>query len=220
MKLRILLVCCAALALTVGVATATAGNGDGGNSAAAKACQKGGWKNLVRSDGSLFKNQGDCVSYAAQGGTLKPKPTCTAGSENFSTAADNSTPTTFSGGTIDSAYDTTPAGVRIQGTSWNGTFAVGTHVLFTGVATSFKLSFTNAVNSVQLDAEYRLIDHVNVILTAFDASNSVVGSDSADGISVKTLSVTATENKIKYFTISNAGNTGEAFSNIVWGCAA
>jgi len=67
MRTRMVLVLCAALALAVGVATATAG---GGNSDAAKACQKGGWMNLVRADGSSFKNEGDCVSYAAQGGAL------------------------------------------------------------------------------------------------------------------------------------------------------
>jgi hypothetical protein len=66
MRLRILLVCCAALALTVGVTTATGG---GGNSAAAKACQKGGWQTLYRSDGTSFANEDECVSYAAKGGT-------------------------------------------------------------------------------------------------------------------------------------------------------
>lgn len=69
MRFRSMLVLCGVLALAVGVSTATAG---GGNSAAAHACQKGGWKNLVRSDGTPFKNQGECVSYAAQGGTLYP----------------------------------------------------------------------------------------------------------------------------------------------------
>jgi hypothetical protein len=44
----------------------------GGNSDNAKACQQSGWQNLVRQDGSGFKNTGDCVSYAAQGGVLKP----------------------------------------------------------------------------------------------------------------------------------------------------
>jgi hypothetical protein len=34
-------------------------------------CKQGGWQNLVRQDGTGFKNQGDCVSYAAQGGLLK-----------------------------------------------------------------------------------------------------------------------------------------------------
>jgi hypothetical protein len=55
------------LVLTVGVATAAAG---GGNSDAAKACQHGGWQHLYRTDGTGFENQGECVSYAAQGGKL------------------------------------------------------------------------------------------------------------------------------------------------------
>jgi hypothetical protein len=67
---RIALVLCAGLALVVGVSAATAG----GNSDSAKACQQSGWQNLVRQDGTGFKNQGDCVSYAAQGGTPKMKP--------------------------------------------------------------------------------------------------------------------------------------------------
>ena len=68
-RLRPMLVLCMVLALTVAVATATAG---AGNSANAKLCQKGGWQNWVRLDGSPFKNQGACVSYAARGGTLTP----------------------------------------------------------------------------------------------------------------------------------------------------
>jgi hypothetical protein len=42
----------------------------GGNSANAHLCQKGGWSTLARTDGSPFASQDDCVSYAAQGGTL------------------------------------------------------------------------------------------------------------------------------------------------------
>jgi hypothetical protein len=30
-------------------------------------CKSGGWQTLRRSDGSSFKNQGDCVSYFASG---------------------------------------------------------------------------------------------------------------------------------------------------------
>lgn len=30
-------------------------------------CKKGGWQNVVRADGSSFKNQGDCVSYTKNG---------------------------------------------------------------------------------------------------------------------------------------------------------
>jgi hypothetical protein len=46
----------------------------GGNSSNAQACQLGGWQNLARQDGTGFANTGDCVSYAAHGGTLVPKP--------------------------------------------------------------------------------------------------------------------------------------------------
>ena len=71
-RLRLMLVLCMVLALTIAVATATAG---GGNSANAKLCQKGGWQHWVRIDGSAFRNEGDCVSYAARGGTLTPPTT-------------------------------------------------------------------------------------------------------------------------------------------------
>jgi len=56
----------------VGIATPV---GAAGNADNAKACQKNGWKTLVRADQTPFKNQGECVSYAAQGGTPQsPKP--------------------------------------------------------------------------------------------------------------------------------------------------
>ena len=45
-----------------------------GNSANAKLCQEGGWIQLVTSDGATFASHGECVSYAAGGGTLVPKP--------------------------------------------------------------------------------------------------------------------------------------------------
>jgi len=38
------------------------------NSEPAKACQQDGWQLLVRTDGSSFRNTGDCVSYRARGG--------------------------------------------------------------------------------------------------------------------------------------------------------
>lgn len=58
------------------VPTVGAAPGDG-NSDAAKLCQDGGYADYVRTDGTTFNNTGDCVSYAAQGGVLKPKPTLT-----------------------------------------------------------------------------------------------------------------------------------------------
>ena len=49
-----------------------------GNSDAAKACQQGGYANLVGADGTQFANAGECVSYAARGGTLLVDPGCRA----------------------------------------------------------------------------------------------------------------------------------------------
>jgi hypothetical protein len=65
--LIVVAVACLAL-LAVSVATAK----DGGNVANAKLCQKGGWMNLVRADGTTFASQDECVSYGAQGGTISP----------------------------------------------------------------------------------------------------------------------------------------------------
>jgi hypothetical protein len=50
--------------------TTAAGAAKGGNSANAKACQKGGWQDWVREDRTPFANQDECVSYGAKGGTL------------------------------------------------------------------------------------------------------------------------------------------------------
>jgi hypothetical protein len=61
------LIVLASLVLAIGAATALAG---GGNSANAKLCQKDGWMNSVRSDGTSFSGPGECVSYGAHGGTL------------------------------------------------------------------------------------------------------------------------------------------------------
>jgi hypothetical protein len=44
-----------------------------GNSLSAKACQKGGYVNLIGSTGQIFATQDACVSYAAKGGVLSPK---------------------------------------------------------------------------------------------------------------------------------------------------
>jgi len=221
MRLRIALFCCVVLALTVGVAVAL--GGDGGNAAAAKGCQKDGWKELARSDGSAFKNQGDCVFYAAQGGTLQAK--C-AGSEDFSAAADRSQPTTFSGGTIDTTYGSVSGlegGIVVEGTSFfSPDFATGTHLVFSGNGVnSFKLTFTRPVGSVALD-ETPNMDSVATTntLTAYDASNQPVGADTFTSASAHRFTVTTTTNSIKYFTIAtdDPDQLGIAFTNIIWTC--
>jgi hypothetical protein len=67
----LLVLACAALALCA-PSLAAAGPSGGDSSSAALACQQGGFVNFVRSDGSTFGDTGDCVSYAALGGTLVP----------------------------------------------------------------------------------------------------------------------------------------------------
>jgi hypothetical protein len=56
------------LAAMLCMATSTVALAKGGNSAAAKACQKGGYLALVGAGGETFKNTGGCVSFAAHGG--------------------------------------------------------------------------------------------------------------------------------------------------------
>jgi hypothetical protein len=79
-------------ALFGGVATA-AKQGPGGNSDAAKACQKTGYQDWVREDGSAFETSKECTAYAAEGGTLQPKPTfasvCTAVGGTFTAVGDD-----------------------------------------------------------------------------------------------------------------------------------
>jgi hypothetical protein len=208
-----------AVSLSVGVATATAAKG--GNSANAKLCQKGGWMNLQGSDGTQFANQDECVSFGAHGGTIVPKPTCTAGSEDFSGDADLSQPTTFAGGSIDGPYQG-QGGIHVEGISWGGFFADGTHLEFNGLSSApFRLTFTNAVGSVMLDEQADSFDTgVTVTLKAYDSADVLVGSDAAiTDSNVNTLSVNSTSNNIKYFTMESSNEGGVGFTNIVWDCA-
>jgi hypothetical protein len=70
--LRLIALCGLLLgALAFGTAASAA---PGGNSANAKLCQKGGYVNFVRTNGTPFASEGQCTSYGAQGGTLTPAP--------------------------------------------------------------------------------------------------------------------------------------------------
>ena len=235
---RSMLTLFAGLALVVGVATAAAGNG---NSDAANACKQGGWANVVRQDGTGFKNQGDCVSYAAQGGVPTAKSSAPSsrppGSENFSGDADQSKPTTFSGGTIDptdyAAGDPTPNGtggsILVSGPYFNGfSTGSGTHFLFTGWrVNSAKLTFTNPVTSVQVEAQSNKTDiATHLTLTGYDASGNPVPGATATGFDAGTnsvtLKITSASATIKSFTIAtddpnlSGQSYGLGFSNIVW----
>jgi hypothetical protein len=61
----------AAAALPVLAISGTASAAPAGNSAASHLCQKGGYANLQGTNGALFSNVDECVSYAAHGGTLE-----------------------------------------------------------------------------------------------------------------------------------------------------
>jgi hypothetical protein len=59
-----------ALVMVVPLAMATMADAKSGNNANAKACSKGGWTQLVTTDGASFASEKACTRYAAQGGTL------------------------------------------------------------------------------------------------------------------------------------------------------
>lgn len=172
----------------------------------------------------------DWVAYVSiTVGTVAPA--CTAGSEDFSGFADGAQPTTFAGGTIDTAYGAASGthvagGILIAGVDWGGEegFTAGTHVLYTGAGVdSFQLSFTGPVGSVQLQAQsssgwYETTE----TLTAYDASDNVIDTDSAtSSFLVNTLTVSSTSNDIDHFTIAtdDANEQGLAFTNLSWNCA-
>lgn len=46
----------------------------GGNAAASAQCLKGGYRNFATSEAITFRNEGQCISYAVQGGSLHSLP--------------------------------------------------------------------------------------------------------------------------------------------------
>jgi hypothetical protein len=210
----------------------------GGNADSAHACQQNGWQSLVRQDGTGFKNTGDCVSYAAQGGTLKTKPTVAAstpGSENFSAYVAGSQPTTFAWGTIDpgdyapgvSTLDGGSGGsILVSGPYFNA-FSTGiTHFLFTGwYVNTAKVTFNNPVQDLQDEAMSNKTDiATHLTLTGYDAAGQAVATDSGldAGYNTVSLHIHSSSANIKYFTVAtddpnnNGASYGLGFSNIVW----
>jgi hypothetical protein len=146
---------------------------------------------------------------------------CIAGSEDFSGFNSGNQPTTFSGGTIDTAYGP-GGGVRIEGvTVSSGGWVMGTHLLLSGASVnSFRLTFTKAVGSVHLEA---VDGSGNLTLTGYDAANAVVASDTEPSSAgpppnAVSLSISSAANTIKSFTIATSQVTAVAFTNIVWTC--
>ena len=58
--------------LSIMVLAAPALAKSGSNSAGSAACANGGFRNWTRANGTTFKNEGDCTSYTAKRGVLKP----------------------------------------------------------------------------------------------------------------------------------------------------
>jgi hypothetical protein len=69
MSRHALVICLAVGALLIS-AVATAAPVRAANDDAAHLCQQGGYLTLTRSDGTGFKNAGECTSYAARGGQI------------------------------------------------------------------------------------------------------------------------------------------------------
>lgn len=70
------------MVLTVGLASAKPSGSGPGNSPNAKVCRD--WQDLYKSDGSGFASRDDCVSYAAEGGTVHAdNPLCDDWAELF-----------------------------------------------------------------------------------------------------------------------------------------
>jgi hypothetical protein len=64
-----------AMAVMVPLFAVVAYAAPGGNSANAAKCEEGGYLDYTDAQGNPFKNEGQCTSYAARGGTLVPVPT-------------------------------------------------------------------------------------------------------------------------------------------------
>lgn len=154
------------------------------------------------------------MSYAAQGGTLKP---C-GGSEDWSGFAAGSIPTTFAGGTIEGPYG--PDNPPFHNAGIDYSF----HILYTGLTSvPFRLTFTSPVNSVQMDLQGGSSSAFQTrTLKAYDSSNNLVGTDSPAINAVGTVSVTSptNTNTIKYFTLEDSDGLGTFVIDIVWSCAA
>src|SRR5690606_14517615 len=75
-RLRILVIFTVSL-ISLGAMIAPVTAAPGQNNENATICKNGGYENWTREDGTGFRNTGDCVSYAARGGTLIMRETRT-----------------------------------------------------------------------------------------------------------------------------------------------
>ena len=71
------LVLLSVVAMVVGLLAGPVTADPGGNSANAAKCEEGGYLHYTDAEGNPFKNEGQCIRYAAKGGQLVPVPVST-----------------------------------------------------------------------------------------------------------------------------------------------
>jgi hypothetical protein len=140
----------------------------GGNLDAAHACQQGGYASLRGTDGTVFKNVGECVSYVARGGTIQGVATACAYTpgtsgcvefDNVTLAIGDFTSPGSTSTTLAGMLSFTPAtdwpvwvsGSTAVSISGSGTWATSTGLSGTWMATHtssiYAGTFTNAVGA-------------------------------------------------------------------------
>jgi VCBS repeat-containing protein len=133
--------------IATGGAAEPAGPGPG-NGPNAKSCQKGGWQDFVRSDGSAFANQGACTSYAAKGGTFRSVNQGPVAEDDANSVKEDAAPNPVLGNVL--VNDSDPDGDTLSVTS-AGTFSLshGTLVMHADGSYSYTLDNTDpAVNAL------------------------------------------------------------------------
>ena len=91
MKMVLRLLTTALLGLALAGLSGSALAAPGGNADAAHLCQQGGYARLKGSDGTTLGNAGDCVRYAAHGGTIVGVSACSVTSTTGCLVFDNVT---------------------------------------------------------------------------------------------------------------------------------
>jgi hypothetical protein len=121
----------------------------GGNEANAAKCAEGGYLNYTDAEGTPFKNEGQCTSYAARGGTLVPVSTADITLDQGEPGTGSISGTGFtpnSSITLTRTYS--PSGTTFTDTIWQtdatGAFtAAGANFCFDATNTSVEVTATD-----------------------------------------------------------------------------
>lgn len=179
-----------ALVFSTGIVSPPALAQDPGNSGAAHACQQGGYQDLRRADGTSFKNAGDCVSYAAQGGSLLAPPDLTT--------SKTCAPTSIaSGGTVTCTITVTNAAGAAPALVSAGTLLVRDTI--TGTA-----STVTTITGTSAPSGYNCVN-AGVISGSIIVNCSATSAGSIPGSATRVFTVTA--------TITNLASTAQTVTD-------